>query len=273
MQEPLFALCACTRVCMRACVCCEIHHLIWWWLLPSHQKACVDRYFWPRNELTPLCFSGCVLPLTDAEQQLSEIREAVYKAKAKKVQLSWIPQLRAPCDQRVFTVHKGIKTFDLCQQHSLLVTGGLDRLVRMWNPIFPGWEEKNLMGFMKYAKCQKKKNASSLLPISLFRKPTGILKGHSAPIAYLSISSEDSQIFSVSTDGTAKVIHGSSLGWMDGWTDDGWAWRRPIFHFPNAFASHVALALNPLCIISCFRPIPGRSCPLSSCMLKQFSSL
>lgn len=67
----------------------------------------------------------------------------------------------------------------------------------------------------------KKKNASSLLPISLFRKPTGILKGHSAPIAYLSISSEDSQIFSVSTDGTAKVIHGSSLGWMDGWTDDG----------------------------------------------------
>lgn len=86
---------------------------------------------------TPLCSPGCVLPLTDTEQQLTEIREAVYKAKAKKVQLSWTPQLRAPCDQRVFTVHKGVKTFDLCWQHSLLVTGGLDRLVRMWNPIFP----------------------------------------------------------------------------------------------------------------------------------------
>lgn len=44
-----------------------------------------------------------------------------------------------------------------------------------------------------------------------FRKPTGILKGHSAPINYLSISSEDSQIFSVSTDVTVKVIHDSSL--------------------------------------------------------------
>lgn len=43
------------------------------------------------------------------------------------------------------------------------------------------------------------------------RKPTGILKGHSAPINYLSISSDPSQIFSVSTDGTVKVIHNSSL--------------------------------------------------------------
>lgn len=127
------------------------------------------------------------------------------------------------------------------------------------------WDLWNMQIYLK-----KKKKSSSPL-ISLFRKPTGILKGHSAPIAYLSISSEDSQIFSVSTDGTAKVIHGSSLGWMDGWTDDGWALRRPIFHFSNAFASHVALALNPLCIISCFRPIPGRSYPLSSCMLTQFS--
>uniref|UniRef100_A0A3Q3R584 Uncharacterized protein n=1 Tax=Monopterus albus TaxID=43700 RepID=A0A3Q3R584_MONAL len=56
----------------------------------------------------------------------------------------------------------------------LLVTGGMDRLIRMWNPHFSG-------------------------------KPTGILKGHSAPIVYLCISSEDSQIFSVSTDNTVKI--------------------------------------------------------------------
>ncbi|XP_034723568.1 WD repeat-containing protein 49 [Etheostoma cragini] len=117
---------------------------------------------------------GCVMPLTDAEQQLGEIREACYEGKTKKVQLSWTPQLRATHDQTVFSIYKGVKTFDLCQKHSLLVTGGMDRLIRMWNPHFSG-------------------------------NPTGILKGHSAPIIYLCIFSEDSQIFSVSIDRTVKI--------------------------------------------------------------------
>lgn len=43
----------------------------------------------------------------------------------------------------------------------------------------------------------------------LFRKPTGILKGHSAPIIYLCIMSEESRIFSVSIDRTVKVMHDS----------------------------------------------------------------
>ncbi|XP_059188071.1 WD repeat-containing protein on Y chromosome [Centropristis striata] len=126
------------------------------------------------NEEASSLVIGCVLPLTDAEQQLSEIREACYEGKIKKVQLSWTPQLRAACDQTVFTIDKGVKTFDLCQKHSLLVTGGMDRLIRMWNPHFSG-------------------------------KPTGVLKGHSAPIVYLRIIAEDSQVFSVSTDSTVKI--------------------------------------------------------------------
>ncbi|XP_051253152.1 WD repeat-containing protein on Y chromosome isoform X2 [Dicentrarchus labrax] len=126
------------------------------------------------NEESSSLVIGRVLPLTDAEQQLNEIREACYEGKSKKVQLSWTPQHRASCDQRVFTIHKGVKTFDLCQKHSLLVTGGMDRLIRMWNPHFSG-------------------------------KPTGVLKGHSAPIIYLGIFSADSQIFSVSIDRTVKI--------------------------------------------------------------------
>uniref|UniRef100_A0A4W4H8A3 WD40 repeat domain 95 n=1 Tax=Electrophorus electricus TaxID=8005 RepID=A0A4W4H8A3_ELEEL len=57
---------------------------------------------------------------------------------------------------------------------NLLVTGGMDRLVRMWNPHVPG-------------------------------RPTGILKGHCAPIVYLCISSDDGRIFSVSADNAARV--------------------------------------------------------------------
>lgn len=83
---------------------------------------------------------GRALPLTDAEQRLTEIWEACYEGKAKKVQLSWTPQLRALHDQTAFSINKGVKTFDLCEKHSVLVTGGLDRLVRVWNPYFSGWE-------------------------------------------------------------------------------------------------------------------------------------
>ncbi|XP_053729182.1 WD repeat-containing protein 64 [Synchiropus splendidus] len=117
---------------------------------------------------------GRILPLTDVQQQLKEITEACYEGKTKKVQLSWTPQLRASSDQTVFSVYKGVKTFDLCQRDSLLVTGGMGGLINMWNPLFPA-------------------------------KPTGILKGHSAPITYLYIASEDAQIFSVSTDSTVKI--------------------------------------------------------------------
>ncbi|XP_058269068.1 WD repeat-containing protein on Y chromosome [Hemibagrus wyckioides] len=117
---------------------------------------------------------GCIRPSTNVEQQLKEIKE-MCEGKSKKGTLSISsPQLRAPCDQTVFSIYKGVKTFDLCKKHNLLVTGGMDRIIRMWNPHVPG-------------------------------RPTGILKGHTAPIFYLCISSEDSRIFSVSTDNTAKI--------------------------------------------------------------------
>ncbi|KAF7700317.1 hypothetical protein HF521_003275 [Silurus meridionalis] len=117
---------------------------------------------------------GCIQPSTNIEQQLKEIKE-MHEAKPKKVVFSISsPQPRAPCDQTIFSIYKGVKTFDLCKKHNLLVTGGMDRIIRMWNPYVPG-------------------------------RPTGILKGHTAPIFYLCISLEDSRIFSVSTDSTARI--------------------------------------------------------------------
>ncbi|KAG7243082.1 hypothetical protein INR49_016457 [Caranx melampygus] len=149
----------------------KVHHD---WVTQARYFQSFQAVVSSSNDESSSLVIGRVLPLTDTEQQLSEIREVCYEGKTKKVQLSWTPQVRASCDRTVFSIYKGVKTFDLCQKHSLLVTGGMDRLIRMWNPHFSG-------------------------------KPTGVLKGHSAPITYLCISSEDSQIFSVSIDSTVKI--------------------------------------------------------------------
>ncbi|KAG7264634.1 hypothetical protein CRUP_034508 [Coryphaenoides rupestris] len=69
---------------------------------------------------------GCVRPSTNVEQKLREITE---DGKAKKAPFAWTPQPRAPCDQTVFGVYKGVKTFDLCKRRNVLVTGGVDRLI------------------------------------------------------------------------------------------------------------------------------------------------
>ena len=36
--------------------------------------------------------------------------------------------------QTVFYVYKGVKTFAYSESYNILVTGGMDRLVRIWNP-------------------------------------------------------------------------------------------------------------------------------------------
>ncbi|XP_046853202.1 WD repeat-containing protein 64-like isoform X2 [Xenia sp. Carnegie-2017] len=84
------------------------------------------------------------------------------------------PPRRQDADHTVFKIYKGVKTFDFSSEKNVIVTGGMDRLIRVWNPYVPS-------------------------------KPTGILRGHCAPIFYLCITAQDNRIFSVSTDKTVKV--------------------------------------------------------------------
>ncbi|XP_029111355.1 WD repeat-containing protein 49 [Scleropages formosus] len=112
---------------------------------------------------------GCMIPMSNLKERKT------WEGKTKKAGPSpGIPQQRIAWDHTVFSIYKGVKTFDFSHKHRLLITGGLDRLIRMWNPYMPS-------------------------------KPTGILKGHSAPIFYLCIPPEDSRIFSVSMDNTVKI--------------------------------------------------------------------
>uniref|UniRef100_F6XH43 WD repeat domain 49 n=1 Tax=Equus caballus TaxID=9796 RepID=F6XH43_HORSE len=63
---------------------------------------------------------------------------------------------------------------NLSRCKNLLLTGGLDRIIRVWNPYLP-------------------------------RKPTGMLKSHTAPVSYIQVSAEDNKIFSTSTDNAVKI--------------------------------------------------------------------
>ncbi|XP_072433361.1 cilia- and flagella-associated protein 337 [Chiloscyllium punctatum] len=126
------------------------------------------------HEATALVI-GCTTGTTNVEKQMKGLKECWREGRGiKSHSAPGIPQKRLECDQSVFRVHKGVKTFDFCKKNNLIVTGGIDRIVRMWNPYIPG-------------------------------KPTGLLRGHSAPIFYLNISTDDNKLFSVSTDNTVKI--------------------------------------------------------------------
>ncbi|XP_067889622.1 cilia- and flagella-associated protein 337 isoform X1 [Heterodontus francisci] len=126
------------------------------------------------HEATALVI-GCTTGTTNLEKQMKELKECWKEGKGIKCHSTpGVPQKRLECDQSVFRVHKGVKTFDFCKKSNLIVTGGMDRIVRMWNPYVPG-------------------------------KPTGLLRGHCAPIFFLNISTDDNKLFSVSTDNTVKI--------------------------------------------------------------------
>ena len=84
------------------------------------------------------------------------------------------PQKRADGDQTVFKIYKGAKTFDLCTDKNVLVTGGMDRIVRIWNPYLPS-------------------------------RPVARLRGHNAPIFLVKIAMNDDRLFSISADKTVMV--------------------------------------------------------------------
>ncbi|CAF1662168.1 unnamed protein product, partial [Adineta ricciae] len=84
------------------------------------------------------------------------------------------PQIRCEADQIVFKVQKGVRTFDLCTEKNVLVTGGMDRIVRIWNPYLPS-------------------------------RPIARLRGHNAPVFLVKIAVEDNRLFSISIDKAVLV--------------------------------------------------------------------
>ncbi|GCB70432.1 hypothetical protein scyTo_0010777, partial [Scyliorhinus torazame] len=126
------------------------------------------------NEETTALVIGCVIGTKTFQQKMKEIQDAVHNKNRHSQSGATALQKRLSCDETVFLISKGTKTFDFCKEKNLVVTGGLDRTIRLWNPHLPG-------------------------------RRTGILTGHNSPIIFLSIAAGDSRIFSISVDKIIKI--------------------------------------------------------------------
>lgn len=81
---------------------------------------------------------------------------------------------RMQSDQKVFKIPKGVAMFDYSDKHKLIATGGMDQVVRVWNPF-------------------------------VNNKPIGKMYGHTSPILFLAINDRYGHIYSIAFDNCIKV--------------------------------------------------------------------
>uniref|UniRef100_T1IXP0 WD repeat-containing protein on Y chromosome n=1 Tax=Strigamia maritima TaxID=126957 RepID=T1IXP0_STRMM len=75
---------------------------------------------------------------------------------------------------KIFVVQKGISSFDYSNQHNMIITGSIDRCLRIWNPY-------------------------------INKKPIVTLSGHNAPVLHVIFIEEKYQAISISEDKCVKV--------------------------------------------------------------------
>lgn len=81
---------------------------------------------------------------------------------------------------RCISIPKGIETFEFCRRPSYLITGGRDRILRLWNPY-------------------------------VLSKPTASLHGHTANIINIAVNNEEGIIYSLGDDKMIKLWNARSL--------------------------------------------------------------
>ncbi|XP_073428152.1 cilia- and flagella-associated protein 337-like isoform X1 [Dendrobates tinctorius] len=144
------------------------------WVTQIRYVQSIESIISSSNDDYSALIIGCVEGTKNLQKRLKDLMES-GSMKSKRSMLSGnVPPKRNISDESLFRVKRGVKTFDFSKEANILVTGGLDRVVRIWNPYVPSW-------------------------------PTGSLRGHSSPITYLKIADENTKIYSVSMDCSVMV--------------------------------------------------------------------
>lgn len=89
---------------------------------------------------------------------------------------------------RYISVEKGIETFEFCKRPSFLLTGGRDKVIRLWNPY-------------------------------VLSKPAGNLHGHNSSVINLTVNHEEGIIYSLAEDKTIKLWNVRTLHCIQTMTD------------------------------------------------------
>lgn len=85
-----------------------------------------SRFIWNTTPIVlSISFTGCTSGSTRVDQGGNSNAEKAKKTNAR---------VRLDADQKVFYVYKGVKCFDFSKDKNIIVTGGMDRIVRLWNP-------------------------------------------------------------------------------------------------------------------------------------------
>ncbi|XP_048365057.1 WD repeat-containing protein 64-like isoform X1 [Sphaerodactylus townsendi] len=144
------------------------------WVTKIQYIHSVESIISSSNDESTALVIGCVSRTKNVKHRLKTLMGSTDSQNKFPTPASGSPPKRFQCDESVFKVYKGVKTFDYCKENNILVTGGLDRKIRLWNPYIPGWA-------------------------------VGTLPGHTSPIGFLGIVHQSTKILSVSLDSTIKV--------------------------------------------------------------------
>ncbi|XP_068126283.1 cilia- and flagella-associated protein 337-like [Hyperolius riggenbachi] len=144
------------------------------WVTQIRYVHSIESIISSSNDVYTALVIGCVEGTKNLQKRMKDLMESGSVKSRRSLMTVNTPLKRNISDESHFRVKRGVKTFDFSKEANVLVTGGMDRIIRVWNPYVPGW-------------------------------PTGLLRGHSAPITYLTIADEDTKIYSVSTDCSVLV--------------------------------------------------------------------
>ena len=122
------SLCSCTTF-------LDSHHLLPAPVIPLSALQLVSTHPMHTSNIQSMWNStGSPVPstCTDVGSLQHSMREMSYTGNRPKTVLP--ARRRMAHDQRVFRVPKGVASVDYCPKNNVIITGSVDRIIRVWNP-------------------------------------------------------------------------------------------------------------------------------------------